>query len=208
MVGGVSFVGDAHKGRTRQLLDRALVPFDDCTLNLVLIENAENIGRSVTGVLGGGGVGMGGNPDDDRAQLLVPILVEGREASGLQCRVLNTALLEQSNDHRSDNMPDRVELRSEDSLGGLGRDLKEPGPRSRNREGIRIEIGTVEQLRRVHRDAMIVMGSFVFRNKVGGGEGSIRSDGNLREESRSIAQGGRGRIFQKVVEPTGSDTPT
>jgi hypothetical protein len=50
-------------------------------------------------------------------------------------RVLNTWLLEQSNDHRSDDMPDRVELRSEDSLGGLGRDLKNLVPGAGTRKG-------------------------------------------------------------------------
>lgn len=67
VVGWVGFVGDAHKGRTQQLLHRALIPFDNGTLDFMVLEDLENVGRSVTGVLGAGGVGMRGNPDDDGA---------------------------------------------------------------------------------------------------------------------------------------------
>lgn len=66
IVGWVGFVGDAHKGRTPQLLNGALIAFDNSTLDLMLLQNMKNVGRSVTGVLGAGGVGMRGNPDDNR----------------------------------------------------------------------------------------------------------------------------------------------
>ena len=64
-------------------------------------------------------------------------------------------------------MPDRVERRSENSFGGLDRELKPPaGPRRRNREGIRLEIGAVKKFRRVHRDTIPVTNPFEFGDKV------------------------------------------
>jgi hypothetical protein len=66
-------------------------------------------------------------------------------------------------------MPDLVERRSEDSFGGLDRELRPPGgPRRRNREGIRLEIGAVKKLRRVHRDTIPVMNPLEFGDKVWG----------------------------------------
>ena len=62
-VGWVGFVGDAHKGWTRQLLHGALVSFDNSTIDFMVLENMENVGRSVTDVLDAGSVGMRGNPD-------------------------------------------------------------------------------------------------------------------------------------------------
>lgn len=67
VVGWVGFVGNAHKGRTRQLLHGALIPFDNSTLDVMVLKNVENVGRSVTGLLGAGGVGVRGNPDDNGA---------------------------------------------------------------------------------------------------------------------------------------------
>ena len=188
----VGFVGNAHKGRTRQPLHGALIPFNNGTLNLMLLQNMENVGRSVTGLLGAGGVGMRGNPDDNRASSLLSVLVAGRKASGLKGGVLNAAFIEQDNHLRSDNMPNRVERRSEDSFGGLDRARKPPGGprRRRNWEGIRLEIGAVKKLRRVHGDTIPVINPLEIGDKAWGDNRSIRRNAKLREECRSIGQGG------------------
>ena len=97
-------------------------------------------------------------------------------------------------------MPDRVERRFEDSFGGLDRELRPSGPRERNREGIRLEIRAVKKLRRVDRDTMPVVNPLEFGDKVRGDDGkSIRSDAKLREECRTIAQGGGGRGFKSFL---------
>lgn len=55
-------------------------------------------------------------------------------------------------------MPDGVDRRSEDSFGGLDRELRPPGgPRRRNLEGILLDIGAIKKLRRVHRDTIPVI---------------------------------------------------
>ena len=43
VVGWVGFVGDAQKDRTRQLLHRALVSFDNSTVDVMFLENLENL---------------------------------------------------------------------------------------------------------------------------------------------------------------------
>lgn len=97
-------------------------------------------------------------------------------------------------------MPDRVERRFEDSFGGFDRVLRPPGgPRRRNREGIRLEIGAVKKLRRVHRDTIPVMNPLEIGDKVWGDNRSIQSDATLREECRSVAQGGGGRGFESFL---------
>lgn len=95
-------------------------------------------------------------------------------------------------------MPDIVERRSKDSFGSLDRELKPPGPKRRNREGIRLEIGSVKKLRGVRRDTMPIMNPLELRDKVWGDSCSTQSDAKLREEchGRCIAQGGRGMGFR------------
>ncbi len=100
---------------------------------------------------------MPGNPDDDGPQSLLPLLVASREANCAHTRVLDGAFLQQGYNHRSNGTPDRVERRSEDSVGGLHRELKPSLPRDGDGEGIRVEIRALEKLRRVGRDTIPVV---------------------------------------------------
>ena len=75
-------------------------------------------------VLGGGGSGMSRNPNDDGTGNVLPVLVVGDETSCLGGRVTNLAIFQQVADLGSDNVPDSVEGRIEDSIDGLGRKIR------------------------------------------------------------------------------------
>lgn len=111
---------------------------------------------------------MRGNPDDDGPQSLLPLLVASREANCADTRILDAAFLQQGYYHRSNGTPDRVERRSENSVGSLDRELKPSLPRDGDGEGIRVEIRAVEKLRRVGRDTIPVVNPLVGGDKVWG----------------------------------------
>jgi hypothetical protein len=123
------------------------------------LENIDNRRGSVACVLGGGG-GMGGNPKNDGAKTLLPVLAEGRETSWLDGRVPNAAFLQQGDDLGNNSVPNKVEGRVEDSMGGLGREMRVST--LGDREGVCKEIRPVEKLRRVRRDSMVVGSPLIF----------------------------------------------
>jgi len=77
-------------------------------------------------------------------------------------------------------VPDSVERRTEDSMGGLGTEMREST--LGDREGIHKDIRAVEKLRRVGRDAMVVGNPLIFGDTVWADDGSIRSNAKLRED--------------------------
>ena len=152
VVSRVGGVGDVQKAC--QLLDGSLVPLRNGTIDAMLPEDLENVRGSVTSLLWGALAGMSGDPQDDRAQSFLPVIVASREADRLKSRVFDAATLEERNDQWRDGGPNGVKGRIGDSLGGLRSDLEEPGPRSRDREGIRVDIRAPNELGRVARDAV------------------------------------------------------
>ena len=82
VVGGVGVEGDTQKGWTCESLHRALVPLYHGSLDSKLLEKTDDIGRSIVRILGGGGAGMGRNPDDNGSETALPVLAMSEESSG------------------------------------------------------------------------------------------------------------------------------
>ena len=61
-----------------------------------------------------------------------------------------------------------------------------------SRKGIGGEVGAVEELRRVGRDVVVVVGPLPVRDQVRRGGGGSRGKGKIREGGERIAEGGRG----------------
>ena len=100
-------------------------------------------------VLGGSSIGMGRNPNHDGAASVLPVLAVRDETNCTDGRVANLPGFQDPTDLGSDSVPNSVERRVEDSMGGLGRDIR----MSALGDGERIfeEIRAVEELRRVGR---------------------------------------------------------
>jgi hypothetical protein len=101
-----------------------------------------------------------------------PVL-DDREASGLDRRVLETAVLHRRLDLRNDGVvPQLVKGRVEHAMSSLLGDLVEIGAGRGDGEGVRLEIGAPQELRRIARDAVIVEVHLVFRDQIGGDDGA------------------------------------
>jgi hypothetical protein len=81
VVGGVGVEGDTQKGGTGERLHRALVPLDHGSLDSSLLEKADDIGGGIVRILGGGGAGMGRDPDHDGSETTLPVLAASGKSS-------------------------------------------------------------------------------------------------------------------------------
>ena len=126
---GVAVVDDAHQRRAIQPDDRPLVPLDDDVGDIELREDLEDVWRRVANVPRLGGVGTNNDPYDDGAESWFLAVLDGREASRRQRRVLETADPHRRDDLRHDVVPHLAELRAEDAMGSFGRDLEETSAR-------------------------------------------------------------------------------
>ena len=109
---------------TCQLLHGPLVPFDHDTLDSVGLEKREDLRGSVVRVLCGGGARMGRNPNYDGAESVLPVLAVGEETNCLEDGVANLQSFQQLANKGSDSVPDSVERGVEDSMSGLGREMR------------------------------------------------------------------------------------
>ena len=166
---GVAVLDDAHQRRAIQPDDRPLAPLDDDVDDIELSEDLEDVWRRVANVPRLGGVGTNSDPYDNRAESWLLAVLDGREASRRQRRVLETSGLHRRDDLRRDVVPHLVELRAEDAMGSLGRDLEEMGARRRDGEGIRLEVRAPHELE--IPDAVVVEVHLVFRDHIGGYDG-------------------------------------
>jgi len=104
---------------------------------------------------------------------------------------VETAGPHRRDDLRRDVVPHLVELRAEDAMGSLGRDLEETGASRRDREGVRLEVRTPHELE--IPDAVVVEVHLVSRDHVGGYDGEgLRVAAEPRPEGLGITGGGRG----------------
>ena len=200
IVGGVSVVGDAQKVWTRELLHGSLVPFDHHTLDSIGLKKSEDPRRSVVCVLSGGGSGMGRNPNHDGTNSVLLVLAAGDETSCLDGRIANLPSFQELADLGSDSVPDSVEQCVEDSIDGLGREMRVSA--LGDGEGIFEEIRAVEEVGMVGGDTVVVRGSLPVRDSVGGDSGAIRGDGECREVRGCLAQcrGDKGLAMARVVD--------
>ena len=100
---------------------------------------------------------MGGDPDHDRSQGLLPVLIVGRETRTLQGGILDTALLEHGDDLRSNLVPDWVERGPKHSFCSFYGEFRPSVSSVGDQEGISVDVGAVQKLRRVRRDSVIIM---------------------------------------------------
>ena len=162
-----------HQRRAIQPDDRPLVPLDDDVGDIELREDPEDVWCRVANVPRSGSVGTNSNPYDDGAESWLLAVLDGREASRRQRRVLETADLHRRDNLRRDVVPHPVELRAEDAMGSFCRYLEETGARRRDGEGIRLEVRTPHELE--IPDAVVVEVHLVFRDHIGGYDGeSVR----------------------------------
>ena len=156
---------------------RPLVPFDHRTVDSIGLEKSEDVRGSVVCILGGGGSGMSRNPNHDGTNSVLPVLAVGDETSCLDGRVVNLPSFQELADLGSDSVPDSVERRVEDSIDGLGREMRvfalgdirgDPSGRG-GRDG-----------RERYRGSTWFRGSLPVRDNVGGDSGAIRGDGIQR----------------------------
>jgi hypothetical protein len=117
-------------------------------------------------ILGGGGIGMCRNPDDDGTETTLPVLAVSEESSCLDSRIAYPSSFQDFADLESDIVPNLVEPCVEHAMHGFGRgrSVSTLG----DREGIGMEVGAVEKLRKVERDTVVVGNSFVVRYNVWG----------------------------------------
>ena len=102
-----------------------------------------------------------------------PPVLDDREPSGLDRRVLETAVLHRRLDLRNDGVvPQLVKGRVEDAMSSLLGDVVEICAGRGDGEGIRLEIGAPQELRRIVRDSVIVEVHLVFRDQIGGDDGA------------------------------------
>ena len=146
--------------------DRLLVPLDNNVGDIELREDLEDVWRRVANVPRLGGVGTNSNPYDDGAESWLLAVLNGREASRCQRRVLETTDLHRRNDLRRNVVPHLIELRAKDTMGSFGRDLEETGARCRDGEGICLKVQTSHELE--IPDAMVVEVHLVFQDHIGG----------------------------------------
>lgn len=57
------------------------MPLYHDSLDSEVLEKTDDIGGSIVHILGGGGVGMGRNPDDDWTETSLPVLAVSEEPS-------------------------------------------------------------------------------------------------------------------------------
>jgi len=126
---------------------------------------------------------MSRNPNHDGTDSVLPVLAVRDETSCLDGRVANLPSFQDLTDLGSDSVPDGVERRVKDSIGGLGREMRMSA--LGDGEGMFEEIRAVEEVGIVGRDTMVVRGSLPVRDKVGGESGTIRGDGAV---GRRLAQ--------------------
>jgi len=156
-VGWVHVRDDAHHRRgTGQGLDSTFNPVNGCILDAVLGKNGENGGIGVAAGDLLGGVRMNRDPQDNLfVEDILAVLIGGGEADRQHRGDTNATslILEQRNDLQSNGLLPKLVLedRVDDSMSGLLGDGGEPA--SRDEEGTLQEIGTVEEGRKVVRDA-------------------------------------------------------
>ena len=161
----------------------------------------EDVWRGIANGPGVGGVGTNGNPHNDGAESFVLAILDGREASRLECGVLKAVGLHRRQDPRGDGfVPHVVERRVEDAVGSHGGDLKEVGSRRGNGEGVGLDIGTPHELGRVAGDAVVPEVHLILGDQVGGDDGAgVRVVPELRVEGLGLAEGGRGGRLSSVL---------
>ena len=92
---GTGAICDAHQRLAGQPLDSPFVPLDDRTgdLGVVEVEDVKDVvGGGVANGPGVGGVGMDGNPHNDRPKRFPNVLLDddGRETSRVLCSAPST----------------------------------------------------------------------------------------------------------------------
>ena len=150
---------------------------------------------------------MGGDPDDERTHDLLLFLVEGREESRVESRVLDTSGLEESADQGGNLRPHRDDGRTEHTFSSLERNFEEvllPG--DREIEGDCVDVGTVVDLRRDNGDAIIVVDPLKLAEEVIAEDGDDfrrqARNADSRKGSGNVAQSGRrGGLLSIVVDP-------
>ena len=94
---------------------------------------------------------------------------------------MNIAIFQQLADLGSNSVPDSVELRIEESIDGLGREMRMSA--LGNGEGIFEKIQVVEELRMVRRDTIVVCGPLLADQEIVWGNSSgTQGDGECRED--------------------------
>ena len=177
VVSRIGVRGDAHHGRrTSERLDSSLDPVDGCVVDAVLGEDGKD---GVVGEAAGSlrsGVGMDRYPDYDMViEDVLAVLTDVGETHGQHRRDVNSAtlLLEKLDDLGSDrSLPKRVlEDRVVGGLGGLERDDRVP----LFRDDVRtlLEVGTLEEVRRVVGDAVVEVDALKGRDGVITGRGGL-----------------------------------
>src|SRR5258706_4839740 len=124
------------------------------TLDSIGVEKSEDVQGCVVCVLGGGGSGMSRNENHDGTDIVFPVLAVGDETSCLDDRVANLSKFQELADLGSESVPDSVERRVEDSIDGLGVEMRVSA--LGDGEGIFKEIRAVEEIGRVERDTVVV----------------------------------------------------
>ena len=108
---------------------------------------------------------MNPNPNHDGTDSVLPVLAIGNETSCLDGRVVNLLSFQELVNLGSNSVPDNVKHRVEDSINGLGREMRVPT--FGDREGIFDKIRAVEEVRMVRRDTVVVHGSLLVRDSIG-----------------------------------------
>lgn len=131
---------------------------------------------------------MSRNPNHDGTDSVLPVLAVCNETSCLDGRVANLPSFQELADLGSDSVPDSVERRVEDSICGLGREMRVST--LRYGEGMLEEIRAVEEVGMVRRDTLVVRGSLPVRDYIGGESGAIRGDETVGRCLAQILGGG------------------
>jgi len=149
-----------------------LIPLHNDTGDLGGSEDVENVWSGISNGAGVGSVRTNSDPDDDRAKGFLLAVLDHREPSSLERRVLEAPSFHRRYDPRSESVPHVIKWRVKDAVGSLLGDLVETGASRGDGEGVRLEIGTPQELRRVTRDAVVVEVHLVFGDQIGGDDGT------------------------------------
>lgn len=129
---------------------------------------------------------MSRDPNHGGTDSVLPVLAVGDETSFLGDRVTKLSKFQELSDLGSESVPDSIERRVEDSVDGLGGEMRV------STLGIFMETRAVEVVGVVGRDTVAVHGSLPVRDDLGGESGAIRGDGEGK-----APRSGFGRLLRR-----------
>jgi hypothetical protein len=205
-VSRVRVANNGHHGRrTDEWLDFTLDPVDCSVLDAVLGKDGEDVGVGVTAGRLLGGAGIDRYPEDDMiVQDVLAVAIARREANRHHRRDVNAArlVLEKWDDLGSKGLLPELVIQDlvDESVDLLLGDGRVPARRM-DRERTLSEIGTLQQSRRVVRDAGEEVHGFEGRDEVWlrGCPGEVRENRRIAERGRGGRRKTNRTVFQVVA---------